>query len=51
MLDSDSAIVSRETIMQIKKGVTIRRPLYGYCDGVAVWHQLINSPTRVEFQL
>ena len=42
MLDSDSAIVSCETIMQIKEGVTIRRPLRGYCDGVAVWHLVIN---------
>ena len=48
MLDSDSAIVSCETIMQIKEGVTIRRPLDGYRDRVAVWHLVINSPTRVE---
>ena len=47
MLDSDSAIVSCETIMQIKKG-SIRRPLHGYRDRVAVWHQVTNSPTRVE---
>ena len=32
MLDSDSAIVSCETIMQINEGVTIRRPLDGYRD-------------------
>ena len=48
MLDSDSAIVSCETIMQIKEGVTIRRPLVGYRDRVAVWHLAINRPTRVE---
>ena len=48
MLDSDSAIVSCETIMQIKEGVTIRRPLDEYRDRVAVWHLAINSPTRVE---
>ena len=48
MLDSDSATVSCETIMQIKEGVTIRRPLDGYRDRVAVWHLVINSPTRVE---
>ena len=48
MLDSDSTIVSCETIMQIKEGVMIRRPLHGYCDRVAVWHLVINSPTRVE---
>ena len=34
--------------MQIKEGVMIRRPLHGYCDRVAVWHLVINSPTRVE---
>ena len=38
MLDSDSAIVSCETIMQVNEGVTIRRPLDGYRDRVAVWH-------------
>ena len=38
MLDSDSAIVSCETIMQINEGVTIRRPLDGYRDRVTVWH-------------
>ena len=48
VLDSDSAIVSCETIMQIKEGVTIRRPLDGYRDRVAVWLLVINSPTRVE---
>ena len=48
MLDSYSATVSCETIMQINEGVTIRRPLDGYCDRVAVWHLVINSPTRVE---
>ena len=32
MLDSDSAIVSCETIMQINEGVTIRRPFDGYRD-------------------
>ena len=48
MLDSDSAIVSCETIMQIKEGVTIRRPFDGYRDRVAVWHLAINNPTRVE---
>ena len=48
ILDSDSAIVSCETIMQIKEGVTIRRPLDGYRDRVAVWLLVINSPTRVE---
>ena len=48
MLDSDSAIVSCATIMQIKEGVTICRPLDGYRDRVAVWHLVINSPTRVE---
>ena len=48
MLDSDSAVVSCETIMQIKEGVTIRRPLDEYRDRVAVWHLAINSPTRVE---
>ena len=32
MLDTDSAIVSCGTIIQIKKGVTIRRPLDGYRD-------------------
>ena len=48
MLDSDLATVSCKTIMQIKEGVTIRGPLDGYCDGVAVWHLVINSPTRVE---
>ena len=36
MLDSDSATVSCETIMQIKEGVAIRRPLHGYRDRVAV---------------
>ena len=34
--------------MQIKEGVTIRRPLDGYRDRVAVWHLVINSLTRVE---
>ena len=48
MLDTDSAIVSFGTIIQIKKGVTIRRPLDGYRDRVAAWHLVINSPTRVE---
>ena len=48
MLDSDSAIVSCETIIQIKEGVTIRLPLDGYRDKVAVWHLVINSSTRVE---
>ena len=48
MLDSDSAIVSCETIMQTKEGVEIRCPLDGYRDRVAVWHLVINSPTRVE---
>ena len=48
MLDSDSATVSCETIIQIRKGVTIRRPLDGYHDRVAVWHLVINSLTRVE---
>ena len=48
MLDSDSAIVSCETIMQIKEDVTIRRPLDGYRDRVSVWHVVINSPTRLE---
>ena len=48
MLDSDSAIVSCETIMQIKEGVTIRRPFDGYRDRVAVWQLAINSPRRVE---
>ena len=48
MLDSNLAIVSCETIMQIKEGVTIRRPLNGYRDRVAVCHLVINSPTRVE---
>ena len=48
MLDSDSAIVSCETIIQIKEGVTIRRPFHGYRDRVAVWHLVINSRTRVE---
>ena len=48
VLDSDSDIVSCETIMQIKEGVTIRRPLDGYRDRVAVWLLIINSPTRVE---
>ena len=48
MLDSDSAIVSCETIMQTKEGVKIRCPLDGYRDRVAVWHLVINSPTRVE---
>ena len=43
MLDSDSAIVSCETILEIKEGVTIRRPLHGYRDRVAVWHLVINS--------
>ena len=46
MLDSDSAIVSCETIMQ--EGVTIRRLLNGYRDRVAVWHLVIISPTPVE---
>ena len=31
-----------------KEGVTIRRPLDGYRDRVAVWHLVINSPTQVE---
>ena len=48
MLDSDSAIVSCETIMQIKEGVTIRLPLNGYRDRVTVCHLVINSPTQVE---
>ena len=48
MLDSDSVIVSCETIMQLKEDVTIRRPLDGYRDRVAVLHLVINSPTRVE---
>ena len=48
MLDSDSAIVSCETIMQLKEGVTIGRPLDGYRDRVVVWHLVINSLTRVE---
>ena len=48
MLDSDSSMVSFEKIMQIKDGVMIRRPLDGYRDRVAVWHLVINSPTRVE---
>ena len=48
MLDTDSAIVSFGTIIRIKKGVTIRRPLDGYRDRGSVWHLAINSPTRVE---
>ena len=47
MLDSDSATVPCETIMQINEGVTIRRPLDGYRDRIAVWRLVINSPTRV----
>ena len=43
MLDSDLATVACETIMQIKEGVTIRRPLRRYGDRVAVWHLVINS--------
>ena len=34
--------------MQMKESVTIRRPLNGYRDIVAVWHLVIKSPTRVE---
>ena len=49
MLDSDSAIVSCETIMQMKEGVTIRRPLYEYRGRVAVWHLVINSRTSRNF--
>ena len=48
MLDSDSATVSCETIMQINEGVTIRPPLDGYRDRFAVWHLVINNPTQVE---
>ena len=46
-LDSDSTIVSCETIMQIKEGVTSCRPLDGYCDRVTVWYLVIIA-ARVE---
>ena len=45
MLDSDSAIVLFETIMQINEVVTIN----GYRDRVAVWHLVINSRTSRNF--
>ena len=35
--------------MQIKEGVTSRRPLYGYCYRVTVWHLVINSRTSRNF--
>ena len=49
MLDSDSAIVLCETILEIMEGVTIRRPLHGYRDRVAVWYLVINSRKRRNF--